>query len=127
MDRLMAPLERFREAIYRQSPAGSVVVLPWVDRKLVAPMYGERQRFYIDRLTPEILDRLLARHGTITFALHERRESAHLRAKAQENLKLLSILTTRAEFDLLYEWGTETAERLRIWRVSASARDNDHR
>jgi hypothetical protein len=125
LDRLMAPLERFREAIYDHSVAGSVLVIPWVDRKLVNPMYGERQRFYIHNLTPEILDALLARHGSITVALHERPESAHLRAKAREHQEVLNPLTRRADFALLYDSGTDTPERLRIWRVSAPTLDND--
>jgi hypothetical protein len=125
LDRLTDPLERFRDAIYAHSAAGSVVVLSRVDRKLVTPMYGKRQRFYIQKLTPEILDGLLARHGAITLALHERRESVHLRAWARENEKVLNTLTTRAEFELVFDWGTENSERLRIWRLSALTRDND--
>jgi hypothetical protein len=118
-------LEHFREAIYDHSAAGSVVVIQWADRKLVTPMYGERQRFYLHKLTPEILDELLARHGTITFALQERSESPQLRAKARENREIFETLTRRTEVELLYDWAAETSERLRIWRVSAPIRDND--
>jgi hypothetical protein len=125
LDRLTNPLEHFREAIYDHSAAGSVVVIQWADRKLVTPMYGERQRFYLHKLTPEILDELLARHGTITFALQERRESPQLRAKAKENREIVETLTRRAKVELLYDWSAETSERLRIWRASAPISDND--
>jgi hypothetical protein len=123
-DRLTASFEPFREAIYDHS-AGSVVVVNWVDKKLVNPMFGDRQRFYFERLTPEIFDRLLARHGTITVALHDRRESRVLREAALENQRMLNTLVRRAEFELLFDWGGETSERLRIWRVSAPALDDD--
>jgi hypothetical protein len=125
LDRLTNPLEHFREAIYDHSAAGSVVVIQWADRKLVTPMYGERQRFYLHKLTPEILDELLARHGTITFALQERSESPQFRAKARENREIFETLTRRTEVELLYDWVAETSERLRIWRVSAPILDND--
>jgi hypothetical protein len=118
-------LERFRDAIYAHSAAGSVVVIPWANRKLITPMYGDRQRFYVHNLSPKVLDSLLARHGIITVALHDRAESQHLRAKARENQELLDTLASRAEFELLFEWGTENSDRLRIWRVSAFTRNKD--
>jgi hypothetical protein len=125
LDKLTDPLERFRDAIYAHSAAGSVVVIPWANRKLITPMYGDRQRFYVHNLSPKVLDSLLARHGIITVALHDRAESQHLRAKARENQELLDTLATRAEFQLLFEWGTENSDRLRIWRVSAFTRNKD--
>jgi hypothetical protein len=125
LDRLTDPLKRFREAIYRHSPAGSVVVFPILDGELVKPMFGERQRFYFDHLTPEILDKLLARHGTITVVLHDRRESSYLRGLARKNQTVLNTLARRAEFELVFDRGGETSERLRIWHVSAPSRDND--
>jgi hypothetical protein len=123
LDRLTDPLERFWQAIYSHTAAGSVVVIPWLDRKLVTPMYGERQRFYFGGLTPENFDRLLARHGTITVVLHDRRESQFLRKLALENGNLLDTLMERAEFELLLDWGDETSERFRIWRAGPPATD----
>ena len=119
LDRLTDPLERFWQAIYSHTAAGSVVVMPWLDRKLVTPMYGERQRLYFRDFTPESLDQLLARHGTITVALHDRRESPYLRKQALKNQNLLDTLMARAEFELLLDWGGETSERFRIWRVGS--------
>lgn len=125
VDRLTDSLGHFREAIYGHSAAGSVVVVNWVDKKLVNPMFGERQRFYFEHLTPEIFDRLLARHGTITVALHDRRVSRVLREQALENQRMLDTLAKRAKFELLSDWGGATSERLRIWRVSAPPLDKD--
>lgn len=123
LDRLTDPLERFWQAIYDHTAAGSVVVIPWLDRKLVTPMYGERQRLYFSAFTPESLDQLLARHGSITVALHDRRESSYLRKQAVKNQKVLDELMRRAEFELLLDWGGETSERFRIWRVGPPATD----
>jgi hypothetical protein len=124
VDRLTDSLGRFREAIYAHSAAGSVVVVNWVDKKLVNPMFGERQRFYFEHLTPEIFDRLLARNGTITVALHDRRLSRVLREEASENQRMLDTFAKRADFELLFEGGAAASERLRIWRVSAAPLDD---
>ena len=36
-------------------------------------MYGERRRVYLEKLTPAVFDRLLAREGTMTVVVHDRR------------------------------------------------------
>ena len=126
-DWLTAPLGRFREAVYGHTAAGSVVVIEWRNRKIVNPVYGERERFYFRNLTPDTLEQLLARHGTITVVLDDRSESRHLRERALENQKIIDALTGWAEFELLFEWGEETSERLRIWRVSPALADKSHR
>ena len=113
-------MSQFRKAIYDHSADGSVVVIPELEQELVKPMFGERLRFYFDDLTPETLDRLLARHGTIIVVLYDRRHSPYLRGLAAENQETLDSLARRAEFELLFDRGGDTAERLRIWRVSAS-------
>jgi hypothetical protein len=133
VDRLTDPFARGRHAIYEHSAAGSVVVMRLRDKRLVHPIFGERQRFYFEHLTPEIFDRLLTRHGTITVVLRESRVGWHLRRQAQETLrrqalenpKILSALTSRAEFELLFDGGEDTSERLRIWRVSTPTLDNN--
>jgi hypothetical protein len=111
--------ERFREAIYSHSSEDSVVV---IDRnssiKFVNAVFGERRQFEFRDLTPEVLEALLTSYGSITIALLDRRDSAFWRDRALENAKILERLRSRAEFELLFEWGGgETSERLRIWRV----------
>lgn len=120
LDRITERMSQFRKAIYDHSADGSVVVIPELEQELVKPMFGERLRFYFDDLTPETLDRLLARHGTIIVVLYDRRHSPYLRGLAAENQETLDSLARRAEFELLFDRGGDTAERLRIWRVSAS-------
>jgi hypothetical protein len=133
VDRLTDPFERFRNAIYDHSADGSIVVMRGSDRRLVNPMYGNRRQVYFKDLTPEILDRLLASHGTITVVLHDRREHQlvrgpmleTLRQRALENQKILDVLTARPEFKLVFEGGEGvTSERLRIWRASGHTLDN---
>jgi hypothetical protein len=124
LDLLTERLSHFREAIYDHSADGSVVVIPWLEQELVMPIFGERLRFYFDDLTPESFDTLLARHGTITVVLHDRRHSPYLRGLAAKNQERLDSLARRAEFELLSDRGGDTSERLRIWRVSAPSRDN---
>jgi hypothetical protein len=120
--RLTDSFERFRDAIYNHSAAGSVVVIHRLDKRLVNPIFGERQRFYFDELTPEALYQLLARHGTITLVL---RDSQHLPRLLLENQNILTTLMTQADFKLLFDWGEGTSHRLRIWRVTAHILDND--
>jgi hypothetical protein len=111
--------ERFREAIYRHSAEGSVIVSDRLSsRKFINALFGERRQFPFKDLTPEVLDSLLARYGTITIALLDRRDSSFWRNRELANAKILERLRSRAEFELLFEGGNATSERLRIWRVS---------
>jgi hypothetical protein len=108
---------RFREAIYRHSTEGSVVVIDRLSsRKLINALFGERRQFPFQDLTPEMLDTLLARYGTITIALLDRRDSSFWRNRERDNAELLERLSARAEFKLLFEEGS-ASERLRIWGV----------
>jgi hypothetical protein len=133
VDRFTDPFARGRHAIYEHSAVGSVVVMRLRDKRLVHPIFGERRRFYFEYLTPEIFDRLLAKHGTITVVLRDPSVGWYLRPKAREilrrkaleNPKVLSTLTGRAEFELLFDDGGVIDDRLRIWRVTAL--DNDHK
>ena len=135
VDRLTDPFARVRHAIYEHSAAGSVVVMRLRDKRLVHPIFGERGRFYFEYLTPEIFDRLLAKYGTITVVLRDprvgwyvRRQAREiLRRKALENPKVLSTLTGRGEFELLFDDSGVIDDRLRIWRVSMPALDNRKR
>jgi hypothetical protein len=125
LDQFTERLNQFRKAIYDHSADGSVVVIPWLEQELVKPMFGARLRFYFNALTPEMLDGLLARHGTITVVLLDRRHSPYLRGAARENQERVNSLARRAKFELVFDSGGEASERLRIWHVSARSRDND--
>jgi hypothetical protein len=86
-------------------------------RKFINALFGERRQFPFKDLTPEVLDSLLARYGTITIALLDRRDSSFWRNRELENAEILERLRSRAEFELQFEGGGATSERLRIWRV----------
>ena len=116
--------ERFREAIYRHSEEGSVVVIDRLSsKKFVNVLFGQRRQFHFQDLTPDVLDALLARYGTITIALLDRRDSSFWRERELDNAEILKRLRSQAEFKLLFEEGSGTSERLRIWRVRPYASD----
>jgi 4-amino-4-deoxy-L-arabinose transferase-like glycosyltransferase len=122
---LSGSAERFREAIYSHSSEGSVVVIDRLSSgKFVNELFGERGQVELRRLTPEILDALLMRHGSVTVALLDRRDSAFWRKRGRENAEMLDRLRSQADFELLFEADGGTLQRLRIWRVRSYRPDD---
>ncbi len=108
---------RVREAIYRHTEDGSVVVTNWkATGKFIDLVHGKRVILPRDQVAPAHVELLLERVGSFYVVLLDRSESAFWRRNAVDNsLFIARVGHTR---EVAFEERVSPTDYLRIWRVT---------